>query len=94
MQNHPSMNKPAQNQNTQTPVTEKTTVEKLGDKVSLAVAKYNDLTAKNTTLTEELAAAKAEIEAKNKEINELTEQNEMKDLEIEEIVSKIESILG
>jgi chromosome segregation ATPase len=80
--------------NNQTNNTEKSTVEKLADKVSLAVEKYNEVTAKNATLTEELAAAKAKIEAKDKEILELTEQNEMKELEIEEIVSKIESILG
>ena len=92
MQNIAPMNKP--NENNQTTTTEKTTVEKLADKVSLAVEKYNEVTAKNATLTEELAAAKAEIEAKNREIDDLTEQNEMKELEIEEIVSKIESILG
>jgi predicted nucleic acid-binding Zn-ribbon protein len=73
---------------------EKSIVEKLGDKVSDVLSKYNEMKESNAKLTEELAAANAKIEANLKEINDLTEQNEMKDLEMEEIANRIESIFG
>ena len=42
----------------------------------------------------ELITLKGEREIKTQEIQKLSEENAMKDLEIEEIVNKIESILG
>jgi len=86
----------------------KTTVEKLSDKVSLVLKKHHELTGDNEVQRNEIAELKAtlearnkeieaknnEIETKNKNIETLKEENEMKEMEIEEIVSKIESILG
>jgi cell division protein FtsB len=42
----------------------------------------------------ELTTLKAESEIKTQEIAKLSDENAMKDLEIEEIVNKIESILS
>ncbi|MDQ7060001.1 MAG: hypothetical protein Q9M43_02255 [Sulfurimonas sp.] len=42
----------------------------------------------------ELITLKAQREIQDQELEKLSEQNTMKDLEIEEIVNKIESILG
>jgi hypothetical protein len=42
----------------------------------------------------ELIMLKAERETKDQEIERLIDENAMKDLEIEEIVNKIESIIG
>lgn len=73
---------------------EQTTVEKLGSKVSLFLEKYHALQGENEMLRNELASAKEQISGKDNYINQLQEENGMKDLEIEEIVTKIESILG
>jgi len=72
----------------------KTTIEVLADKVSQVLEKHNSLQSENDTLRNELVALKGQAEVKDQEIEKLTEQNVMKDLEIEEIVNKIESILG
>ena len=72
----------------------KTTIEVLADKVSQVLEKHNSLQSENDALRNELVALKGQAEVKDQEIEKLTEQNVMKDLEIEEIVNKIESILG
>ncbi|MEA3331686.1 MAG: hypothetical protein U9Q29_08345 [Campylobacterota bacterium] len=72
----------------------RTTLEKLSDKVSQILQEYHSLKSENELLRNELVILKAESEMKNQEIEKLTEDNTMKDLEIEEIVNKIESILG
>ncbi|MCD6432424.1 MAG: hypothetical protein J7L21_00135 [Sulfurimonas sp.] len=72
----------------------KTTLEKLSDKVSQILQQYHSLKGENEVLRNELVTLKAESEMKNQEIEKLVEDNTMKDLEIEEIVNKIESILG
>jgi len=71
-----------------------TTIEILSDKVSQILQKHNAMQNENEMLRNELVTLKAQSEAKGQEIEKLTEQNVMKDLEIEEIVNKIESILG
>jgi chromosome segregation ATPase len=69
-------------------------LEKLSEKVSQVVQRYNSLKSENEMIRNELITLKAEKEIKNQEIEKLLEQNAMKDQEIEEIVNKIESILG
>ena len=70
------------------------TLEKLSEKVSEILQRYNTLSQENELLRSELVSLKAEKEIKDQEIEKLLEQNTMKDLEIEEIVNKIESIIG
>lgn len=70
------------------------TLEKLSEKVSEIVQRYNAVNEENDQLRSELVTLKAEKEIKDQEIERLLEQNTMKDLEIEEIVNKIESIIG
>ena len=71
-----------------------TSLERLNEKVLDVLQKYHALQDENEMLRTELVTLKAETEIKNQEIDKLTEQNTQKDLEIEEIVSKIESIVG
>lgn len=70
------------------------TLEKLSEKVSEILQRYNAMNEENEQLRSELVTLKAEKEIKDQEIERLLDQNTMKDLEIEEIVSKIESIVG
>jgi len=72
----------------------KTTLEKLNDKISQVLQQYHELKSENEVLRSELIQEKAQRELKDQELEKLTEENAKKDLEIEEIVSKIESILG
>jgi len=71
-----------------------TTLEKLDEKVSNILEKYNSLKNKNESLQSELSALKIEKELKDQQILKLEDDNTMKELEIEEIVSKIEGIIG
>jgi len=71
-----------------------TTLEKLDEKVSQVLRKYHELKSENETIRNELITLKAQKQIQVQELEKLTEQNTMKDLEIEEIVSKIESMLG
>lgn len=72
----------------------KTTLEKLDDKVSQILSQYDELKNMNETLRTEVVTLKSESELKDNEIARLTDDNAMKELEIEDIVNKIESILG
>ncbi len=71
-----------------------TIIERLDDKVSQILKKYDELKSVNDTLRTEIVTLKSESELKNAEIARLTDDNAMKELEIEDIMSKIESILG
>ncbi len=71
-----------------------TTLEKLDEKVSEVLIQYHELKSENETIRNELITLKGQKEIQDQEIDKLTEENTMKDLEIEEIVNKIESILG
>ncbi len=71
-----------------------TTLEKLDEKVSQILRKYHELKSENETIRNELITLKAQKAIQVQELEKLSEQNTMKDLEIEEIVSKIESMLG
>ena len=72
----------------------KTVLEKLSSKISQILQHYHALKDENEKLRNELMQEKAQRELKDKEIEKLTDENTMKDLEIEEIVNKIETILG
>jgi len=71
-----------------------TTLEKLDEKVSDILKQYHELKSENEAIRNELITVKEQREIQDQEIDKLTEENIMKDLEIEEIVNKIESILG
>jgi SMC interacting uncharacterized protein involved in chromosome segregation len=70
-----------------------TTLSKLNDKISTIVEQYNSLKEENKMLRLDVVQLKAGSEAKSQEIEKLTEQNALKDSEIEAIVEKLESIL-
>jgi len=71
-----------------------TTLERLDEKVTGILEKYNTLKSENANLQSQVASLKAEKELKDQEIAKLEDENAMKELEMEEIVSKIEGILG
>jgi len=58
------------------------------------VARVRALEEENGQLRNELVAVKAQNEAKDAQIAKLNEELMMKDLEIEEVIGKIEAILG
>ncbi|MBN2896619.1 MAG: hypothetical protein JXK05_12095 [Campylobacterales bacterium] len=66
---------------------ERTPLERLSEKVGVAMERLNNQNA-------ELNHLRGEMESKNHEINKLREELALKDMEIEEIVSKIESMLA
>lgn len=71
-----------------------TTLEKLDEKITEVLKHYQELKNENETMRNELITLKAQREIQDQEIDKLSDENTMKDLEIEEIVNKIESILG
>ncbi len=71
-----------------------TTLEKLNDKVSAIIQQYNSSKEELERLRMEVVTLKSEREIKNQEIEKLIETNIQKDLEIEAIVDKIESMMG
>jgi cell division protein ZapB len=66
---------------------ERSTLDRLSDKVNQILQKHQEQ-------QEESALLRSEVESKEATIESLREEIAMKDLEIEEIVAKIESILG
>ncbi len=71
-----------------------TTLNKLSEKVSYILQEYHAMKGENEMMRNEIVTLKADCELKNQEIEKLHEENAKKDIEIEEIVNKIESILG
>ncbi|MEN4046970.1 MULTISPECIES: hypothetical protein [Sulfurimonas] len=71
-----------------------TALNKLSEKVSSILEKYHTLIDENEKMRNEIVTLKADCALKNQEIERLHEENAQKDIEIEEIVNKIESILG
>jgi len=71
-----------------------TTLEKLDEKVSSILQKYNTITKENEAMRAEIVTLKADGELKKQQIAKLEDDNTMKELEIDEIVNKIEGILG
>jgi len=72
----------------------KTAIEDLGSKISLILEKYNELKEENSSLKEELASTKASLEVERQTVAKLKEEDELKDLELEEIALKIGEIMG
>lgn len=72
----------------------KTIIEQLNEKTDAMVSRYDTMKSEYETLRNELMGAKAQSEAKDTQIRKLEDENALKDLEIEEIVKKIESVLG
>lgn len=82
--------------------------EKLGNKIGSLLERYDEVQGEKTRLEEEnhglreelervrneLTASKASGEAKDNEIRKLEEDLQLKELEIEEILGKIEQVLG
>ena len=69
-------------------------IEQLNEKIDAMVSRYDNMKNENESLRNELVSAKAQSEAKDAQIRRLEEENALKDIEIEEIVKKIESALG
>jgi hypothetical protein len=71
----------------------KTIVELLDLSVSKIVEQYKALKSENTLLEERITELTSTLESKNTQIETLKEENALKDLEIEDIISKVENIL-
>jgi len=69
-------------------------IEQLNEKIESMVTRYEVMKSENESLRNEVVSAKAQSEAKDATISKLEEENAMKDIEIEEIVKKIEMALG
>lgn len=69
-------------------------LDKLGGKVSQMMQQIKELNEENGQLKNELMSAQAQNEASRARIDQLEADNAAKEREIEEIVTKIESILG
>ncbi len=69
-------------------------MEKLSDKIEKLLAKYQEISQENDTLRRELLTCKAASEEKDKEIERLRDELAMKNMEVDEIIKKIESLAG
>lgn len=69
-------------------------IEQLNSKIDAMVTRYESMKEENESLRNEIVSAKAQSEAKDSAITRLEEENALKDIEIEEIVKKIELALG
>ena len=66
----------------------------LTDKVNDLLAKYNEICEDNEALRNELISVKAQNEAKTNQILRLEEELRDKNVESDDIVRKIEAVLG
>ena len=73
---------------------ESTTLEKLSQKVSQMLRNYDELRIENVQLKENIEHMELDKAAKEATVTQLQDELIEKDREIEEIVNKIESILG
>ena len=73
---------------------ESTTLEKLSQKVSQMIQNYDEIRMENMQLKESLAHMELNCSAKEAMVTQMQDELTEKDREIEEIVNKIESILG
>ncbi len=69
-------------------------MDRLSEKVSQILQQYHELQSENEVLQGEMAGIREENEAYISQITQLEEEISGKEQEIEEIVNKIESILG
>ncbi|MGB2553218.1 MULTISPECIES: hypothetical protein [unclassified Campylobacter] len=66
----------------------------LTDKVNDLLARYNEVCEENEQLRNELISLKAQNEAKSNQILRLEEEVKSKNIESDDIVRKIEAVLG
>jgi len=69
-------------------------IDQLSKKIDKVLARIKALEEENNNLRNELVAVKAQNEAKDAQIAKLDEELMMKDLEIEEVIGKIETMLS
>ncbi|ARJ56996.1 hypothetical protein [Campylobacter cuniculorum] len=69
-------------------------INTMTDKVNELLAKYNEVCEQNENLRNELVSVKAQNEAKSNQIMRLEEELKSKNIESEDIVKKIEAVLG
>jgi len=70
-----------------------TLTQTLGNKIDNILSQINESKSEIEKLRTELTTAKAASEAKDARIEKLEEEMSMKDMELEDIIKKIESIL-
>ena len=71
-----------------------TAAETLNAKVTLLIEKYARVRDENIMLSEALAESKKEIESLNQEITTLKENDELKEMELEDISEKISKFIA
>ncbi|MCV3450544.1 hypothetical protein L8W58_02905 [Campylobacter lari] len=69
-------------------------INTMTDKVNELLAKYNEVREINENLRNELVSVKAQNEAKNNQIARLEEELKNKNIESEDVIKKIEAVLG
>lgn len=69
-------------------------VNTMTDKVNELLVKYNEVCEANENLRNELVSVKAQNEAKTNQIMRLEEELKSKNIESEDIMKKIEAVLG
>ena len=72
---------------------EEVTVNKLADKVNDLLVRFEDMKSQNDRLRQEVVTLKAQNEAKNIQIEKLEDDLMNKDIESDDIFSKIEEVL-
>ena len=79
---------------TRTPMEELSALDKLSQKIDSVLTSHQSQKEELTQLRNEIVTLKAQNEVMQNDNVRLVEENSMKDLEIEEIISTIESKLG
>ena len=72
---------------------EEVTVNRLADKVNDLLVRFEEMKSQNETLRQEVITIKAQNESKNMQIEKLEEDLMNKDIESDDIFSKIEEVL-
>ena len=75
-------------------MSEQTTLDKLSQKVGQMLRNYDELRMENMELKENIERLELDTTSKAAMITQLQEEMIAKDREVEEVVNKIESILG
>jgi len=73
---------------------EERNISTLTQKITELLEKYKDLLAQNEALRQEVVKAKAMAEAKNVQIAKLEQDLIYKDVNADDLLSKIEAVLG
>lgn len=73
---------------------ESSTLEKLSQKVSQMLRNYDEMRMENAQLKEQVELLELDKTAKDASVTQMQDELMEKDREIEEIVNKIESMLG